>query len=80
MGAKSLYQFPGGQQLNFVDYRTGTHAGSTVCFDCLQESILSAQLHFHIKVDCIEVPILLAGKAKNLLRQALYLQLVRIKF
>ena len=30
---KSLPIF-GAQQLNFVDYRTGTHAGSTVCFDC----------------------------------------------
>jgi hypothetical protein len=63
MGAKSLYQFPGGQQLNFVDYRTGTHAGSTVCFDCLQKSNLSAQLLFHIKVGFIEISILLAEKA-----------------
>jgi hypothetical protein len=80
MGAKGPCQFPGGQQLNFVDYKTGTHAGSTVCFDCLQESFLSAQLQFHITVDFIEVSILLAGKAKDLLRQALHLQLIKINF
>ena len=25
---------PRRQHLNLADYRTGTHAGSTVCFDC----------------------------------------------
>ena len=34
-----------------------------------QESALSAQLHFHIPVDFIEVPILLLRKSKNLLRE-----------
>jgi hypothetical protein len=43
----------------------------------VQEHVLSAQLHFHITVDFIEAPILLAGKSEILLRQALHIQLVR---
>jgi hypothetical protein len=45
----------------------------------VQEPFLTVQLHFHITVDFIEAPILLVGKPKILLRQALHLQLVRLK-
>lgn len=47
----------------FTDYRTGTHAGSTVVLIIAQESTLSAQLHLHFPVDikrcrfcCLEKP------------------------